>query len=174
MYIYESIPQKIVMNKVYRNNGAYGALLDEYEKVVLELKEVISNISVNELVAIVDDVTKDDDCRSIQTILTHVVQSGYTYAIAIRKHLGEELEYLEKNEKSSIKEYDVALDQMMDYTIQTLEEYPNINLEEKDNSKKLITRWGQMYNVEQLLEHAIVHILRHRRQIERFLIKMGT
>jgi hypothetical protein len=34
-------------------------------------------------------------------------------------------------------------------------------------------RWGPTYDLEQLLEHAIVHILRHRRQIERFLERMG-
>jgi len=31
------------------------------------------------------------------------------------------------------------------------------------------SRWGAVYDLEQLLEHAIVHVLRHRRQIERFL-----
>ena len=30
---------------------------------------------------------------------------------------------------------------------------------------------GQSYDAEQLLEHAIVHILRHRRQIEKFKIQ---
>jgi hypothetical protein len=30
-------------------------------------------------------------------------------------------------------------------------------------------RWGPVYDLEQLLEHMIVHVLRHRRQIERFL-----
>jgi len=30
-------------------------------------------------------------------------------------------------------------------------------------------RWGVTYDAEQMLEHAIVHILRHRRQIEIFL-----
>jgi hypothetical protein len=34
---------------------------------------------------------------------------------------------------------------------------------------RMDTHWGQTYDLEQLLEHAIVHILRHRRQIERFV-----
>jgi hypothetical protein len=33
------------------------------------------------------------------------------------------------------------------------------------------TRWGVDYNIDQLFEHAIVHVLRHRRQIEKFLLK---
>lgn len=33
---------------------------------------------------------------------------------------------------------------------------------------KIDTRWKVTYDFEQLLEHAIVHILRHRRQVENF------
>jgi len=35
----------------------------------------------------------------------------------------------------------------------------------------MIVRWGPQYDLEQLLEHAVVHILRHRRQIEKFAAK---
>jgi chromosomal replication initiation ATPase DnaA len=38
-------------------------------------------------------------------------------------------------------------------------------LEQSDNSLKMKTRWGQVYDIEQLTEHAVVHILRHKRQI---------
>ena len=34
---------------------------------------------------------------------------------------------------------------------------------------KFETKWGVTYDFEQLMEHAIVHILRHRRQISNFL-----
>ena len=152
---------------------AYGALLDEYERALADLKTVISSIPEDQLVTIVDHDTNDVDCRSIQSILAHVVQSGYTYAIAIRKHEGEELDYREKIQLNSAAEYILALDRMMDYNIKMMDDYPDMNIEESDNTRKLITRWGQMYNVDQLLEQAIVHILRHRRQIERFLIKLN-
>ena len=36
----------------------------------------------------------------------------------------------------------------------------------------MTVKWRQQYDVEQLFEHAIVHVLRHRRQIERFIQKM--
>ena len=29
-------------------------------------------------------------------------------------------------------------------------------------------------NIEQLLEHAVLHILRHRRQVEKFLLKFES
>jgi len=158
----------------YRTNGAIGALLDEYEKSVHELKKVILNLNTSELKKIVDKETEDEDCKSIQTILSHVVQSGYTYVVEIRKSLGENVSYFSKELLSSTNEYAVALEKMFAYNEKLFEDYPNIKLEEYDSSKKFKVRWGQIYDVEQIFEHAIVHILRHRRQIERFKLKLAN
>lgn len=158
--------------KQYRDKGAIGALLDEYEKALYELIDLIEPISHDKLAILVDKNTDDPDCRSIQTILTHVVSSGYSYAIHIRNHLGENLDFRQKQKLENADDYIQALKNMFDYNLRVFEEYSDINLEEYDPSKKLCTRWGQYYDIEQLLEHAIVHILRHRRQIERFLLKM--
>lgn len=155
--------------KKYRTNGAIGALLDEYEQAIVHLQEVISEISYEELIAIVDHETKDPDCKSIQTILTHVISSGYNYIVVIRKHLKEELEYIPQQSLDSLAAYQVGLSNMFKYNEQLFKDYPNLKIEEFNNSKKIKVRWGQSYDIEQLLEHAIVHILRHRRQIERFL-----
>lgn len=158
--------------KIYRTNGAIGALLDEYEKAILELQAVLKGLTHNELISIVDQQTDDPDCRSIQTILTHVIRSGYGYAIVIRKWLGEDLEYRQSQILDSVEEYQKAITDMFQYNVKLFDDYPNIVLEEMDNEKKIKVRWGQLYDVEQLMEHAIVHILRHRRQIERFLQKI--
>ncbi len=158
--------------KKYRTNGAIGALLDEYEKALNELQLVISSISQKELTSIVDTLTEDPDCRSIQTILTHVVRSGYGYAIVIRKWLGEDIDYLERITLGSVKEYQNALNKMFQFNVQFFEDYPDVKLEEMESQNKIKVTWGQQYDVEQLMEHAIVHILRHRRQIERFLLKL--
>lgn len=157
----------------YRNNGAIGALLDEYEKSLNELINVINNLSPDQLIAIVDPETKDEDCKSIQTILTHVVQSGYTYVVEIRKWLGEEVQYKEKVFFKEIEAYISALKEMFKFNEVLFVDYPNLVLCEYDSNKKVKVRWGQEYDVEQLFEHAIVHILRHRRQIERFKEKLA-
>lgn len=49
----------------YRNTGALGALLDEYARAISGLFSVIKNITSEELGAIVDPDTKDENCRSI-------------------------------------------------------------------------------------------------------------
>ena len=53
------------------------------------------------------------------------------------------------------------------YTVETLENKWALADEDIMNNKMKVS-WGQEYDLEQLLEHAIVHILRHRRQVERF------
>ncbi len=156
------------IKKKFRNNGAIGALLDEYEKALNELIETIDSIPEKQLLRIIDFETNDEDCKSIQNILTHVVQSGYTYVVEIRKWLGEKIEYKDKIKYSTTEEYKSALKEMFKFNEKLFSDYPNIELYENDPNKKINVRWGQNYDVDQLFEHAIVHILRHRRQIEKF------
>lgn len=156
----------------YRDNGAIGAILDEYERAIRELKAVISTVSYQELMEIVDKETTDAACKSIQTILTHVVVSGYLYATEIRKWLGEDIAYPEKEWFEEVKAYQKALDEMFNFNEKIFQDYPNIQLKEYDCDKKVKVRWGQKFDVNQLCEHAIMHVLRHRRQIERFLLKL--
>ena len=156
----------------YRNQGAVGALLDEYEKAIADLKKVIVPLSFTQLTTIVDSETEDRDCRSIQTILSHVVRSGYGYAIYVRKWKGEDVAFRENILLDSTDLYIKELDEMFAFNEQLFKDYPDLKIEEFEESKKIHVRWKQTYDVEQLFEHAIVHVLRHRRQIERFLLKL--
>ncbi|MEP2936476.1 MAG: DinB family protein [Gilvibacter sp.] len=158
----------------YRNNGAVGAILDEYQRALNDLEAVLSTVSTEHLVAIVDAQTKDPNCMSIQTILSHVVSAGYNYAIQVRRSSGETIDFMPKKTLDNIPDYITALKQMFAYNEQLFIDYPNLVLEEYDCEKKMLMRWGQRYDVDQLFEHAIMHILRHRRQIERFLITLNS
>ena len=156
----------------YRTNGAIGALLDEYERAVKDLKNVLNTVTDTELATIVDAQTDDEDCRSIQTIMAHVVRSGYVYAIEVRNKEGENLVHPKKMPLNNSTAIAMALDKMFAFNALLFDDYPNVKLEEYDTAKKMRVSWGQLYDVEQIFEHAIVHILRHRRQIERFLLKL--
>lgn len=156
----------------YRDNGAIGALLDEYERSITELKHVITDITPKKLTTIVDSETKDPSCRSIQTILTHVVTSGNWFIAEIRKSLGERISFPRNVIRDTTQDYQEALTDMFANNEKLFEDYPDIQIYEADPEKKIKVKWGQLYDVEQLFEHAILHILRHRRQIERFLIKI--
>lgn len=157
------------MQKQYRTNGAAGAFMDIYENVLEELKYIISDINTDELKHISDPLTKDVNCRSIQTVLSHVVKAGHNYVIAIRNNLGEENTFHEIILLDNIPEYISAMDELIRITENLFNDYPHLQLEVLNNDDKIVSRWGQQYDPEQLLEHAIVHVMRHQRQIERFL-----
>jgi uncharacterized damage-inducible protein DinB len=158
--------------KTFRTNGAVGALLDEYEKAVRELQEVIHEISQEVLTTVIDPNTPDPHCRSIQTVLAHVVSAGRNYAVYIRRRQGEPLDFTTPILLDTASDYLEALDTMFAFNEQLFADYPDLELETNEADQKMLVRWGQLYDVEQLMEHAIVHILRHRRQIERFLLKL--
>ncbi|PKL83083.1 MAG: hypothetical protein CVV24_06865 [Ignavibacteriae bacterium HGW-Ignavibacteriae-3] len=140
--------------------------MDEYERVALELKNLLSTITQEEFTKIRDPFTKDEDCRSIQSVMKHVVAAGYRYADQFCDFL------MKPKENHNYHIYNVlnAIDEF-EKVIQLTSETVVGNLQmtrEEIQSTLAETRWGQL-NIEMMFEHAIVHILRHRRQIEKLL-----
>lgn len=156
------------MPKTYRS-GPVGALMDEYERAIEELNSLLQSIDGPKFREVIDPETADPDCRSIQTIMNHVVRAGYGYANSIRRQFGDPL--VERKEDYGLSRpaaARAAMDEMMAYTLASTAPHKNITHEEIIANQFTVS-WGQTYDFEQILEHAIVHILRHRRQIERYL-----
>ncbi|MFH0777800.1 MAG: DinB family protein [Candidatus Eisenbacteria bacterium] len=154
------------MRNVYRK-GAVGALMDEYERSAGEMRRLIERVSQDDFEKVVDPETTDAECRSIQTVMSHVVNSGYGYADHIRDFLSMPSDRPPRTLLSH-RECPERLDQMLAYTADTLEGRWGMT-DEEIGAVVILSRWGVTYNLEQLLEHAIVHILRHRRQTEKFM-----
>ena len=150
--------------------GPVGALMDEYERALEEIKPILVKITQEQFVHIIDSKTEDEGCRSFQTIMNHVTNAGYAYCDYIREQFGDSVDSIRKT-LENLSDTPTYLDAMFEYTLQTVESRWNITFDEiKENIMKV--RWGQEYDFEQLLEHAIVHVLRHRRQLEKFLLKL--
>ena len=101
--------------------------------------------------------------------MAHVVSAGYGYADYIRESFSMPSTRPPKRLLSR-EEAVTQLESMLEYTAQTLEGRWEMTDEEIE-SITMQTGWGVTYDLEQLLEHAIVHILRHRRQIEKFMLQ---
>jgi uncharacterized damage-inducible protein DinB len=147
--------------------GAIGSLLDEYEKALFELKSVLQTVGANEYSRVVPG--EDEHCRSIQIIMNHVVRAGYGYSKYIRDALSIEAKPVEDKQISQA-EINSEIDKMFAYTAAIFEGERSITDEEMETIF-FKTRWSVDYNIDQLFEHAIVHVLRHRRQIKKFLLK---
>lgn len=150
-------------------NGMVKALMEEYDRSAIDLKEILSKINIADYQEVRDRNTEDSDCKSIQAVVTHLVQSGYTY-----------INYINTISKIEWKEYEnvitdssagvLEINKMLNYTETSLEKI--LHFENKEiETWKFESRWGVTFDFEQLMEHAIVHVLRHRRQIENFLRK---
>ena len=159
------------MIKAYRK-GAIGALMDEYERATSDLKLLLQHITEDQFLQILDTQTNDEECRSVQTIISHVVNSGYAYADYIRAYFHIPSTIPARRLLMQSEAVD-QLEAMLSYSAQTLDGKWEMT-EEQIVAVNINTRWGVKYDLEQLMEHAIVHVLRHRRQIERLRGEQGA
>lgn len=150
-----------------KKNTMLIALIEEYRKSASAYKHIIETIPLSLFEKIIDHKTNDKDCKSIQTISLHIVHSGYTYASYLNAFNSRDWYEYDK----SIETPEIAIieiDKMLNFTEKSLD-----GLWDKTNdeieSMKFKSRWKVTYDIEQLLEHAIVHVLRHRRQVENIL-----
>jgi hypothetical protein len=147
--------------------GAMGALMDEYERALADLLRMLESMTQDSFAAVRDCETPDEDCRSIRTVVIHVVRAGYGYVGYMRSALGTEFQRPEF-------EVDTPADgirhlvAMAACTAATFEDRWTLP-DEVIEAARIQSRWGPVFNLEQMFEHAIVHVLRHRRQLERFL-----
>ena len=158
--------ESLEIRKTFRS-GAVGALLDEYERAAAQLARLVERIPEDDFVRVVDAETEDDACRSVQTIMSHVVGAAYGYADYIRAQLSV-ASTRPPRKLLSLPESLEQLDAALAYTAETLEGRWEMS-DEEITGTVINSGWGVVYDLEQMLEHAVVHVLRHRRQIERFV-----
>ncbi|HUU46070.1 MAG TPA: hypothetical protein VM118_10095 [Acidobacteriota bacterium] len=145
------------------------AILDEYARAVGELGDVLSSIPATRYTA---TTSLSDDCfPNIKTICDHVIGCIYLYADYIEDALDQTNRGTREHGFScaTLAEAAVSLWPAFQRTVSVLSRIKGYGDEELE-AVRFTTRWEQPYDIEQMLEHAIVHILRHRRQIERWLV----
>lgn len=142
--------------------GPMGALMDEYERALKDLIKVVNPLNqINYPKEFISD-----RFNSFQSVITHVLNAGFHYSNDIR-------DVFDKKKKDyspyikNIENVETGLLKMFDYMLETVEDL--MSMPENEFGRHLIpVEWNQEYDIEQLIEHAIVHILRHRRQLEKF------
>jgi len=158
------------MTKTFRS-GALGALMDEYERAIRDLAEILAPLAQSEFEALRDRETTDEDSRSIRTVMNHVVRAGHGYVGYMRTALGRNFQVPALRVETPTEAIQ-GLAAMARATAETFEADWRMP-DEVIESARIQSRWGPVFNLEQMFEHAIVHVLRHRRQLERFLSEPG-
>jgi uncharacterized damage-inducible protein DinB len=141
--------------------------MDEFERAVEELIQLIGGLEDEAFEAVRDSQSPDAKFVSIQTVVNHVVQAGYAHANHVRVafSLNGARVVVPLGTRSESPD---QLRAMAAYLEETLSGRWQLS-EEELSAVEIKARWGPTYDLEQMLEHAIVHVLRHRRQIERYL-----
>lgn len=148
--------------------GPWGALMDEYARAAADLCRVVEALPAGAYAA--QRPGPDEHTISPQSIAAHVVGAARRYADYIRRALG-----LPYEERFVLADSEVALPgalrrhlaAALTYTEQALDplrDWP----EERVIALTFKVRWGPTYDPEMLLEHAVCHLLRHRRQLQRW------
>ena len=151
--------------------GAFGALLDEYARAAAELCRVVAAVPPARFMEVVDG---GGEFPTVQAICGHVVQAAYGHADYIRKALGIAAgerprgRELVPESPEQLRPLLAAALRYTEATVAGLRADPAFAAEEV-SSILFPVNWGPVYDPEGMLEHGIVHLLRHRRQIERLL-----
>jgi hypothetical protein len=146
------------------SSAAFEACLDEYRRAAGEFCDVALRFAPKAFLA--ERPGEDPDTVSPLAICRHVVRSARGYANYLRKAQGIAPQPFVERVKAQ-GDVRPALEAEIRLTEESVA--PMRRLAGEDVLKvEFRVSWGPLYNPEILLEHAICHVLRHRRQIERW------
>ena len=148
--------------------GPFGALMDEYARAAEDFCRVVESFDLARFDT--ERPSNDPNTISPRAICLHVIGAAHRYAHYIRKARGAA--FVERYEAdparlNSPRDVRGLLTEGIVLTEQTVE--PLLKATEQEiQTLSFAVRWGPRYDPEMILEHAVCHLLRHRRQLERW------
>jgi hypothetical protein len=149
-------------------SGPFGALMDEYARAAEDFCRVVEGFDSARFLT--KRASDNPSTISPQAICVHVCGAAYRYAHYIRK--AQRIDFVERYEVQSSQlsapqDVRALLTEAIIFTEATVEPLLRAT-EEEIQALSFTVRWGPRYDPEMLLEHAVCHLLRHRRQLERW------
>lgn len=148
--------------------GPFGALMDEYARAAEDFCRVVETFDLPRFDA--ERPSDNPNTISPRTICLHVIGAAHRYAHYIRKVRG--VDFVERYDADPAQlrapqEVRTLLAEGILLTEETVN--PLLNATEQEiQALSFTVRWGPRYDPEMILEHAVCHVLRHRRQLERW------
>jgi hypothetical protein len=109
----------------------------------------------------------DADYESPERLVAHVQGAARSYMLWIWEMLEKPIEGLPR-----VREAHLIVPELEKFQADTLagwEKHGALLTNEHLAPRQYVSRWGEPHTIEQMLEHAVVHPMRHRRQLERIL-----
>lgn len=145
----------------FKYPGAF-VLIDLHDKHMRSFTETWKKAKMKNAVL---PETDDPDYESLDILLLHLLRSSRNYITWICANL--ELPDPEIRPETSITKINSDLDGYLNHLLEKWRS-PLINVEkEKYWYPNYNTKWGPEFNIEAMLEHAVMHPVRHEYQLER-------
>jgi hypothetical protein len=142
--------------------------MDEYARAAGDFCGVVESFDPARFVA--ERASNNPSTVSPHAICVHVCGAAHRYAHYIRKARGVDFvdRYeLDPSRLASPQDVRGLLAEAIIMTESTVE--PLLGATEKEiQALSFPVRWGPRYDPEMIVEHAVCHLLRHRRQLERW------
>jgi len=151
------------------SSGAFGALLDEYARAAADFCRVTEGFDDARFAE--ERPSDDPDTKSALALCRHVGSAAFGYANHLRQAQGLPLARPTPAPKERIRAPADLRPVLVDALRLTEETVAPLRALAGDAVLEFAipVRWSpQPYNPEVMLEHAICHLLRHRRQLERW------
>ena len=148
--------------------GPFGALVDECARAAEDFCRVVEAFDAARFAA--ERPSKDPDTVSPRAICLHVCGGAFRYADYVRKAMGRpyvERAVVDPARIASPADVRGVLVEALRYTEDTFEGEWDMS-EARCRELEFTVRWGPRYDPEMIMEHAVCHLLRHRRQLERW------
>jgi hypothetical protein len=147
--------------------GVFGALIDETARAAHDFCRVVEAFDLARFEG--RRASDDPNCVSPRAIATHVVQAAHRYSHYVRKARGFAfVERFELDPGRLVRPAD-ARALLRDALHDTERAVEGLRGDEDEMRQLAFTvRWGPRYDPEMILEHGVCHLLRHRRQLERW------
>jgi hypothetical protein len=148
-------------------SGPWGALMDEYARAANDFCGVVEGFDQQRFAA--ERPSTSPDAVSPRMVCVHVCASAHRYAHHIRRVMNRDfIARYEVHATRLATPGDVrgVLHEAIRFTEETVE--PLRDAPEEYVDTLLLEVGASRYDPEILIEHAIVHLLRHRRQLERW------
>jgi SAM-dependent methyltransferase len=145
--------------------GALGALIDELERALGEFTGELRTWGESDL----DQLQTPGELRTVRDVAEHVLYSAHIYHSLLRRAFGVD-ERAWSPAPTTCAELCQRLGDVPEEGWELLRDKSDWT-DEQLEAVRIHAGWGTDYDLEQLLEHALVHVLRHRRQLERWRAK---
>lgn len=151
----------------YRYNGARSMVLlhERHLKLCLQTWREVKNLNIDL------PETSDDDYKSLDTLLKHILRAARGYMTWMCEKLNLPDPEIEETPEANL------IESMAEKYVSHLLEKWRLPLadipEEKFHEQTYVSRWGVEYCIDAMLEHAVMHPIRHEFQLRNLIINQN-